>query len=67
MEVRVAATCEGPDRIEQEDSSFRHAVRAGYLALAGSEARIEVIDASGTPEEVQERIRERLRARWALE
>lgn len=48
------------DRIEQEGKGFRDVVRDGYLALAESESRVEVLSAQGTPEEVHHRIRDRL-------
>lgn len=52
------------DRIEQEGASFRDAVREGYLALAETTAQAEVVNARGTPEEVHQRIRDRLMARF---
>jgi dTMP kinase len=55
---------EAPDRIEREGGGFRAAVRDGYLALAESEPNVEVVDARGKPEEVHERIRARLVARF---
>ncbi len=45
-------------RFEAEDLCFHEAVRAAYLGLARhSPARIRVVDALGTPDEVFERIR----------
>ncbi len=42
-----------PDRIESEDEEFFTAIAAAYDELAAAEpARIRVIDAGGTPEEV---------------
>lgn len=52
------------DRIEEAGKAFRDVVRDGYLALAQSERGIEVVSARGGPEEVHERIRERLTARF---
>jgi len=55
-----AALQEG--RFEAEELSFHKQVRQGYLALAGRfPARIQVVDASGTPESVADRIRGLLR------
>ena len=51
------------DRIEAEGKAFRDLVRDGYLALAESEAGVEVVSARGAPEEVHARIRDRLAAR----
>ena len=46
------------DRIESMGIEYRRKVRAGYLALAKSEPwRIQVIDASGSPEEVHELVK----------
>lgn len=53
-----------PDRIEREGEAFRVAVRDGYLALAGSEPGVEVIDADGSPAEVHRRVRSLLEARF---
>lgn len=52
------------DRIEAAGADFREAVRNGYLALAESEPRVEVVSARGTPEEVHARLRDRLLARF---
>lgn len=52
------------DRIEREGEGFRKAVREGYLALAETEPDVELVNARGTPEEVHERIRDRLVARF---
>lgn len=52
------------DRIERAGEDFRKAVRDGYLALAESEPRVEVVSGRGTPEEVHARIRDRLVARF---
>ncbi len=45
------------DRMEREAVAFYEAVRAAYQARAASEARIRLIDASGTLLEVQDEIR----------
>ena len=50
-----------PDRIETENLKFFEDVRRGYLERADNEPqRIKIIDASGTIEEVQQRISETL-------
>ena len=54
----------GPDRIEAAGDGFRRAVREGYLALVESEPGVERVDARGTPEEVHDRIRDRISARF---
>jgi dTMP kinase len=51
-------------RFEAEDLSFHRDVRAAYLALARSSPdRISIVDASGTPDQVFQRI-EPLLAAW---
>lgn len=52
------------DRIEREGRDFRERVRRGYLELADTEPDVELVNARGTPEEVHERIRDRLLARF---
>lgn len=52
------------DRIEDAGKDFRDVVRNGYLALVSSEPGIEVVSAKGAPEEVHERLRDRLAARF---
>lgn len=48
----------GPDRIEQKDEWYHEQVRQGYLELAVAEPRrFKVVDASGSVEQVQARIR----------
>ena len=48
----------GLDRLEAEGLAFQRRVRADYLALAEAEpARVRVVDAAGSPEEVAARIR----------
>lgn len=61
--ARRARTGAEPDRIEREGAAFRRAVREGYLALVASEPDVELVDARGTPEEVHERVRDRILAR----
>jgi dTMP kinase len=56
------ATSHGADRLEGEDRAFHAAVRDGFLAIAAHEpARVRVIDANGTVEEVAERVSAALR------
>lgn len=51
------ATKEGADRLEGEDDAFHRRVREGFLSLAAEErARVRVIDAAGTVEQVAERV-----------
>jgi thymidylate kinase len=52
------------DRIEREGEAFRVAVREGYLAMAASESRVEVISAEGSPTEVHRRVRGLIEARF---
>jgi len=48
------ATKEGADRIEREGIEFHQKLREGYLWIASKEPkRFKVIDASGTPDEVE--------------
>lgn len=52
------------DRMEEEPISFYESVREGYLAVAKSEpARIHVLDASRTQEEISREIRSELQRR----
>jgi dTMP kinase len=46
----------GQDRFEGEGAGFLSRVRQGYLALAGSDARVRLVDARGTPDAVHERV-----------
>ncbi len=50
--ARARATGVGLDRLEREDNAFHERVRAGYLALADEDRRIEVIDGTLPPEDV---------------
>ena len=54
---REAATQTPADRIERAGDAFHARLRKGFLEMAAREpARIVKIDASGTPDEVEERI-----------
>ncbi len=44
------------DRIERERSAFRTRVRDGYRTLASADSSIEIVDGSGTPDEVETRV-----------
>lgn len=58
----VRAVGEGADRLESEALEFHERVRQGFLAIARDEpGRVRVIDATGTPDEVWERVAEALR------
>jgi len=58
---RNARGQENEGRFEAEDLGFHRRVRDGYLALAKAEpARFRVVEASGTPEDVQKRVQEAL-------
>jgi dTMP kinase len=48
------------DRIESEGDGFLQSVRQGYLALGDSESGVRVLNGSGPPEAVQDRVRELL-------
>jgi dTMP kinase len=52
-----------PDRLEREEAEFHRRVAAGYRELAGRVEGIVRVDARGTVEEVQRRVREALEAR----
>lgn len=64
---RMAAREHAPfDRLEQTDLDFALRVRAAYLALAEAEpARFAVVDASGSPEVVHERVMSHVRGMLA--
>lgn len=56
------ATAGGADRLEQEGMRFQERVRAAYLRLAKAEpARVRVVDASGSVEDVAGRVDAALR------
>lgn len=53
----VRASQGGADRMEAEGLAFQQAVRADYLAIAHAEPkRVKLVDATGTPDEVFERL-----------
>lgn len=57
MRSREAATNTTADRIEEAGDDFHARLRAGFLEMAArNPERIVTIDASGTPEEVGERV-----------
>ena len=60
LDTAAAAGRRGePDRIEAEGTSFHRRVAEGFDAAARRfPDRIAVVDASGTPEQVAERVRE---------
>jgi dTMP kinase len=62
--ARMASREDAPyDRLEETGLGFAQRVRAAYLALADAEpARFAVVDASGTPDEVHERVMSHVRA-----
>lgn len=62
--ARQAREARSPDRFEAEDSAFRRTVRRGYLELARSLDRAVLIPADGSPDEVEERIRGEMFARF---
>lgn len=49
-----------PDRLESEKVEFFERARQQYLLLAASESRFLLVDASGTPDQIQQRIRARV-------
>ena len=58
--ARQAASGVELDRIEREGDDFLQSVRQGYLALGDSESGVRVLNGSGQPEAVQDRVRELL-------
>ncbi len=57
MRRREAATNTAADRIEQAGGGFHERLRAGFMELAAADpARIKVLDANGTPNEVWEKV-----------
>jgi len=60
LESRISGkSAKGPaDRFDRENMDFHHRVRDGYLTICRSErARMRLIDSSGEPDQVQDRIR----------
>lgn len=58
VSVRSARMAEVPDRLEAEDEQFHERVAEGYAALLVDHAhRIRRVDANGTEDEVQVRVR----------
>lgn len=58
IEIARSRRNTGLDRMEQKDDWFHEQVRAGYLELAQQEPRrIKMVDASGSVDEVQSKIR----------
>jgi dTMP kinase len=56
--LKRAGERSAPDRFEQEKQEFFERVRAAYLAMAAAEPqRYRIIDASGSIDEVQYRIK----------
>lgn len=49
-----------PDRLESEKVEFFERARQQYLTMAASESRFLLVDASATPDHIQQRIRERV-------
>ena len=58
--LRRDSTGTEPDRLESEKVEFFERARQQYLLLAASEPRFLLVDASGTPEQIQQRIRSRV-------
>lgn len=54
LEPELALARRGPpgDRIEDKGLTYQRAVRAGFLAAAQRLARVRIVDAAGTPQEV---------------
>jgi dTMP kinase len=56
-----AGTADSEGRFENEQLDFHRKVRSGYLELARCEAgRIKLIDAEGTPDEIENRVGQQL-------
>ncbi len=62
--ARQQAEGKDPDRIERAGSDFLSRVRDGYRSLVEDDPGAELIDARGTPQEVQGRIRDALQRRF---
>jgi dTMP kinase len=54
--ARNAVALENEGRFEAESLAFHERVRAGYLQGASQEERFTIVDATGTPEQVTERV-----------
>jgi dTMP kinase len=54
--ARNAVAVENEGRFEAESLAFHERVRAGYLQGASQEERFTIVDATGTPEQVTERV-----------
>ena len=54
--ARRRAAGGGADRIERAGADFLHAVRDGYLELAGTDDRVELVSGLGMPDQVRKRI-----------
>lgn len=60
---RVGRGEAAPDRLEREDADFHEAVRRQFLGMAAEDPdRFLVLDAAAPPQEVHERVRERVAA-----
>lgn len=55
--ARARRAHQNPDRIEARDRGYHQRVREGFLGLAREEAHCAVVDASGSHEDVQRRLR----------
>ncbi len=61
------ATAQSADRLESEDLAFHRRVRDGFLAIAAEEpARVRVVDATGSAEQVADRVADALQDLPAL-
>lgn len=60
--ARNAVALENEGRFEAESLAFHQRVRDGYLQGASQAARFSIIDATGTPEQVSERVTRRVDA-----
>jgi len=54
--VKDAPPAYVPDRFQQEDVAFHVRVREGFLGLAAEDPRVFVVDATGSPDNVEARI-----------
>lgn len=62
---RLAGTGQAPDRFEREKVDFFERVRAAYLQRAAADpARIQVIDASRSPEQITEHVKQIVTERY---